>query len=66
MYDYREVIKEDIKDYIREHYDSLDDVNESQLYDELFIEDSVTGNASGAILLIPMKLMKIYLVMNGY
>lgn len=33
MYDYREVIKEDIKDYIREHYDSLDDVNESQLYD---------------------------------
>ena len=48
MYNYRENIKEDIKDYIREHYDSLDDINESQLYDDLFCEDSVTGNANGS------------------
>ena len=48
MYNYRENIKEDIKDYIRDHYNSLSEFDESQLYDDLFCEDSVTGNASGS------------------
>lgn len=47
-YDYFENVKEDVKDYIKENYDNLEDVNRDSLYDDLFIEDSVTGNASGS------------------
>ena len=43
-YDYYEVMKDDIREYLRDtsvrDYDTL--------YDELFIADSVTGNASGS------------------
>lgn len=44
-YDYLENVKEDIKNYIEENEKELDF---ETLYDELFIEDSVTGNASGS------------------
>lgn len=59
MYDYKEAVKEDIKDYIRENY-SADEIRENletsaarsylerKLNDILWIEDSVTGNASGS------------------
>ena len=44
-YDYLEILKEDIKNYIEENEKELDF---ETLYDELFVEDSVTGNASGS------------------
>ena len=52
-YDYREAVKEDVKDYLKENLDAdeliymTDDTRES-LYDDMFIADSVTGNASGS------------------
>lgn len=47
-YDYFVNVKEDVKDYIKENFDNLEDIDRDSLYDDLFIEDSVTGNASGS------------------
>ena len=47
-YNYLEVVKEDIKEYIEENNINLEEVNEGDLLDELFVEDSITGNASGS------------------
>ena len=59
MYDYQTGVKEDVKEYIRENY-SADEIRESletsaarsdfeeKLNDILWVEDSVTGNASGS------------------
>lgn len=59
MYDYQSVVKEDVKNYIHENY-SADEIRESletsvarsgfseTLYDDLWANDSVTGNASGS------------------
>lgn len=59
MYDYKEAVKEDVVDYIRENY-SADEIRENletsaarsdfeeKLNDILWVEDSVTGNASGS------------------
>lgn len=52
MYDYREAMKEDILEYIRENidvseFDTLEEL-ESKLNDELWAENSITGNASGS------------------
>jgi hypothetical protein len=44
-YDYLENLKEDIKNYMEEN--DIQEVTDS-LYDDLFLEDSVTGNASGS------------------
>nr|DAQ80874.1 MAG TPA: hypothetical protein [Caudoviricetes sp.] len=51
-YNYREAIKDDVLEYINneiifEDFDTLEDLEE-HLNDVLFIEDSVTGNASGS------------------
>lgn len=51
-YDYREAVKNDVLDYIRDNidfadYDTLEDLEE-YLNDELWTVDSVTGNASGS------------------
>ena len=43
-YDYREVLKQDIMDYLNETTERDFDT----LYDEMFVEDSITGNASGS------------------
>ena len=56
MYNYNEVIKADVMDYIRYNYspaelaEKLTDRDEfaEELNDELWICDSVTGNASGS------------------
>ena len=52
MYNYREAIQEDIITYINDNLnlDSNDDKEalESTLNDDLWTEDSVTGNASGS------------------
>lgn len=52
MYNYLEAVTEDVKEYIRNNidfadYDDMDELEE-QLNDELWAEDSVTGNASGS------------------
>lgn len=52
MYNYLEAVTEDVKEYIRNNidfadYDDMDELEE-QLNDELWADDSVTGNASGS------------------
>lgn len=51
-YNYFEAVKEDVRNYIEENKDGLSgrdrDEVEEELNDELFITDSVTGNASGS------------------
>lgn len=52
MYNYLEAMKNDITEYINDNINLADyadrDELESYLNDELFTEDSVTGNASGS------------------
>lgn len=47
-YDYRESVKEDIRNYIKCNYASIESLDRDIIYDELFVGDSVTGNASGS------------------
>ena len=51
-YNYLESMKEDIKNYIKENHnlEEVEDLTEfeEQLNDDLWTEDSVTGNASGS------------------
>lgn len=49
-YDYYEAVKEDIKEYITENYEKeeISNLSYNDLYDELFTEDSITGNTSGS------------------
>lgn len=47
-YDYYESLKQDIKDYLEDNKEYVGGKNEEELYDDLFLEDSVTGNASGS------------------
>lgn len=51
-YDYRKAMREDIEDYINynvnlEDYDDRDECFED-IYDEMWVADSVTGNGSGS------------------
>lgn len=72
MYNYKESIKEDIREYLKET-DERDFVN---LYVEMFINDSITGNASGSYtfstyqaeenLLHNMDLLKVAMLEFGY
>ena len=54
MYDYREALKADIKQYIEDNgtWLELEDLDQYELYerlkDNLWTEDSVTGNGSGS------------------
>lgn len=51
-YNYREEMKQDIEEYLHENaseYEDLDlDEIREKLYDDLWMKDSVTGNASGS------------------
>lgn len=51
-YDYLEAVKEDVKNYLEENGIKVTSENrdelEEQLNDDLFCNDSVTGNASGS------------------
>lgn len=51
-YDYKEEIKKDIKGELAEfaeyHNIDISDIEFDDVYDELFVSDSVTGNASGS------------------
>lgn len=44
--DYIEETKENAKDYIRDNFDYISDID--SLRDDLFLDDTVTGNASGS------------------
>lgn len=51
-YNYREAVKNDVLEYIKNEidfadYDTIEELSE-KLNDDLFTEDSVTGNASGS------------------
>ena len=52
MYDYREVVKADVREWMEENKSEWKDVNLGVLHcflsDCLFNDDSVTGNASGS------------------
>lgn len=53
MYDYREAMVEDVKEWIKENIDLTEWTEdreglEQQLNDDLWTEDSITGNASGS------------------
>ena len=45
-YNYYEAVKNDALEYIKEN--DLQDKSQDELYDELFLADSVTGNTSGS------------------
>lgn len=53
-YNYREAVKNDVLDYIRENYDFVTELREDRdgfeekLHDDLWTVDSVTGNGSGS------------------
>ena len=49
-YDYLKNVREDVLEYIKENYEKEDFANldYDELYDEMWIADSVTGNASGS------------------
>lgn len=49
-YDYYEVVKNDIKEYIKDHNIDVtsEDFDRDDLCDRLWVSDSVTGNASGS------------------
>lgn len=52
-YDYYKALEEDIREYIKNHdiiitEDNINELRQSSLYDDLFVSDSVTGNASGS------------------
>ena len=50
-YNYFENVKEDVKNYILENYtkeELAEGIDEGELYDNAFLSDSVTGNASGS------------------
>lgn len=51
-YDYRKALREDIINYLNENvnlsdYESEEEAYEA-LYDDMFVDDSITGNASGS------------------
>lgn len=53
MYDYREAVKDDVRNYIAENltieaYKGQRDELEEMLNNDLWVDDGVTGNASGS------------------
>ena len=48
IYDYRKAVIDDIRDYVRDRYMEYDDIDRDMLYEEMFVSDEVTGNASGS------------------
>lgn len=47
-YDYEEEMKNDIRQWIDDNKDDLESYDYDDLYDRLWVADSVTGNASGS------------------
>ena len=47
-YNYYETMKEDVKNYLEENNLELNEDTYNDIYDEMFISDEITGNASGS------------------
>ena len=50
-YDYKEAVKEDIRQYLEENWEKgkrITDEDRMTLHDDMFVADSVTGNGSGS------------------
>lgn len=48
-YDYDEAVKADIREWLEEHEEGhISERRRDKIYDDLFVSDSVTGNASGS------------------
>lgn len=47
-YNYMENMIADIKDYMEENKEYLEGKSKEELYDLFFLEDAITGNASGS------------------
>ena len=48
LYNYHIAVKDDIREYIKENYDSVTEKMRAETFDTILGEDSVTGNASGS------------------
>lgn len=50
MYNYKEVVKDDVRNWIAEHKeeDLETEYSYDTIYDSCFVDDNVTGNASGS------------------
>ena len=48
LYNYHEAVKDDIREYIKENYDSVTEKMRAEMLDTILREDSVTGDASGS------------------
>ena len=47
-YNYYKAMKEDIKNYLEENELQLNEDTYNDIYDEMFVSDYITGNASGS------------------
>ena len=47
-YNYYKAMKEDVKNYLEENKLQLNEDTYNDIYDEMFISDEITGNASGS------------------
>lgn len=47
-YNYYKTMKEDVKNYLEENKLQLNEDSYNDIYDEMFICDEITGNASGS------------------
>ena len=52
MYSYKDAVRNDVREWIEDHKDEMQDVDRADaydiVYDSCWIDDSVTGNASGS------------------
>jgi len=48
-YDYEEAVRQDVREYLEEHAEGrIGGRERDRLFDDMFVSDSVTGNASGS------------------
>lgn len=47
-YNYYKAMKEDVKNYLEENELQLNEDTYNDIYDEMFVSDEITGNASGS------------------
>lgn len=51
IYDYKEAMRKDIRQYLEENWEEgkrIEDKDRDTLYDDMFVDDGVTGNGSGS------------------
>lgn len=51
IYDYKEAMRKDIRQYLEENWEEgkrIEDKDRDTLYEDMFVDDGVTGNGSGS------------------